>query len=571
MITFNNIKWKNFLSYGNYYSEIKLDKNNNTLLTGKNGSGKSTLEEALCFSLFNKPFRNINKPQLCNSINKKNCEVEVNFTIGNNKYKVIRGIKPNIFKIYENDKLKEQDASDLDYQKYLEQAILKMNYKSFTQIVILGSASFTPFMQLKASDRREIIEDLLDIQIFTTMNAIIKTKLDKNKTNIQHKKHELDKLNNALILHQKHLNDLKQNNTDEINKYKLEVVDNINIINNLNDTVNTRLIEVDKLQNSILHKIETEKKLTEITKLESKLETKLYKSKQDKSFFQSNDSCPTCHQIIDLQFKTNKITDINHKIVEYQDGLEYAEKLLLKEQDKLNKITDIQKQIQKIQIGIAKDETSIRERNNYINKLNNRIETLKTSKVIDNKQYIDLVEVNNNITIETNNYKELLDEKMYLDSIALLLKDTGIKTKIILQYLPIINTIINKYLNHFDFFINFNLDESLKEIIKSRYRDEFSYSCFSEGEKAKIDVSLMLAWREVAKLKNSVNTNLLILDETFDASLDNNGIEYLMMILNKLENINLIVISHKGDVLQDKFTNTIRFIKDRDFSRILYD
>jgi DNA repair exonuclease SbcCD ATPase subunit len=569
MILFRNVKWKNLLSTGNYWTEINLSGNTNTLVVGENGSGKSTMLDALCFGLFGKPFRNINKPQLVNSINAKDCIVEVAFDTNNKNYRIVRGIKPNIFEIYCNGDLINQEAASRDYQEFLEKFILKLNYKSFTQIVILGSASFTPFMQLSASDRRAIIEDLLDIQIFSTMNSLVKDKLSNNKDLVSEKKHEIDLAQQKYDMQKKHIEELKQNNEDKVNEYVTEISCHNDTVSSLLANVTLLASEVQSLQEIVSTKIETEAKVKKITKIESQIESNLFKFRKDISFFQSHDNCPTCRQTIAMEFKEEELGNLSTKVVECEHGLTQLEQKLNEEQEKLNDINEKQKLINKKQVEIATNNTTINETNKLIARLSKLVDELKESKVVSEKEEQELSNINVSLKELKQHLCDLIDERTYYEVASNLLKDTGIKTKIVKQYLPIINKLVNKYLASLDFFVNFNLDESFKETIKSRHRDEFTYNNFSEGEKQRIDMALMLTWRAVAKLKNSSNTNLLILDETFDSSLDSNGTEELMKILHMLEGVNLFVISHKGDILQDKFLNVIRFAKEKNFSRIV--
>ena len=569
MITFRYVRWKNLLSTGNYFTEIKLDNNTNTLVVGENGSGKSTMLDALCFALFGKAFRNVNKPNLLNSINSKDCIVEVEFNTNNKSYKIIRGIKPNKFEIYCDGELLNQDAAARDYQEYLEKFILKLNYKSFTQIVILGSASFIPFMQLSSSDRRAIIEDLLDIQIFSTMNGLLKDRLSNNKDVMLQSKSEIELTQQRYDLQDKHIKGLKQNNEDKVTEYVSEIRINTSTIQTLHGEIANLSSQVETHQNLVAEKTLVENKVKKITKLESQIESNLSKFRKDISFFAHNDDCPTCRQAIATEFKETELQTLQTKATECEHGLTQLEVKLLAEQTKLNDITEIQKQIQVLQIDIATKNTSIIETNRYIERLQKQIDGLKQAKVSSEKEEQDLKELKDSLSQLQVSLKELIQDKSYYEIASSLLKDTGIKTKIIKQYLPIINKLVNKYLASLDFFVNFNLDESFKETIKSRYRDEFTYNNFSEGEKQRIDMALMLTWRAVAKLKNSSNTNLLILDEVFDSSLDTNGTEELMKILHMLEGVNLFVISHKGDILQDKFANVIRFEKANNFSRMV--
>jgi DNA repair exonuclease SbcCD ATPase subunit len=569
MLLFRCVRWKNLLSTGNYFTEINLSGNTNTLVVGENGSGKSTMLDALCFGLFGKPFRDINKPQLVNTINNKDCVVEVEFDSSNKAYKIIRGIKPNVFEIYCNGELVNQDAAARDYQEYLEKFILKLNYKSFTQIVILGSASFTPFMQLKSSDRREIIEDLLDIQIFSTMNTLVKERMSVNKEHTSNKKHEIDLTKQKYDMQKKHIDELKQNNEDKVKEYDTEIQCHNDTISSLLANVTILTSEVQSLQEVVATKIETEAKVKKITKLESQIESNLSKFRKDISFFQSHDDCPTCRQAIAAEFKEEELGNLSTRVQECEHGLTQLELKLIEEQNKLNSINETQKTINQKQVEIATINTTVTETNKMIARLQKLVEELKNSKTVSDKEEKELSILKQSLSDLTNDLKDLIDEKTYYEVAGNLLKDTGIKTKIVKQYLPVINKLVNKYLASLDFFVNFNLDESFKETIKSRYRDEFTYNNFSEGEKQRIDMALMLTWRAVAKLKNSSNTNLLILDETFDSSLDANGTEELMKILHMLEGVNLFVISHKGDILQDKFANVIKFTKEKNFSRIV--
>ena len=569
MIIFRKIKWKNLLSTGNHFTELQFDKSPSTLIIGSNGAGKSTMLDALCFVLFGKPFRAVNKPLLLNSINNKDCVVEVEFDTGNKHYKIVRGIKPNIFEIWCDGEMINQEAAVRDYQEYLEKFIIKLNYKSFTQIVILGSASFTPFMQLSAADRRAIIEDLLDIQIFSAMNNLLKDRFINNKDLSTTKKYDIDLAQQKYDLQEKHLSELKQNNEEKVKEYEIEIANNTVTISTLASQIEEYSTEVQQLQLLVDAKVETEAKVKKITKLESQIETNLSKFRKDISFFQHNNDCPTCRQAIAMEFKEKELTSLSTKVVECDHGLVELEKKLLEEQNKLNVINETQKKIQALQIKIATNNTSITETNKYIKRLEKQVEELKTNKDSTDKEEEELSIINESLTDLKQHLRNLIDEKTYYEVAAGLLKDTGIKTKIIKQYLPIINKLVNKYLASFDFFVNFNLDESFKETIKSRHRDDFTYASFSEGEKQKIDLALLFSWRAVAKLKNSASTNLLILDEVFDSSLDSNGTEYLMTILQLLEGTNVFVISHKGDILQDKFRSVIRFEKIKNFSRIM--
>jgi len=569
MIFFKLIKFKNFLSTGNYFTEINLSGNSNTLVIGTNGAGKSTMLDALCFVLFGKAFRNINKPQLINSINQKDCVVECEFRIGKKEYKIVRGIKPAVFEIYLDGQLLNQEAASKDYQEILEKQILKLNYKSFTQIVILGSASFVPFMQLSAADRRAIIEDLLDIQIFSTMNNILKDKISVNKEEIQSNKHSAELTKTKYDMQKDHIEKLSKSNDELILEKKAQIESAKSDIEKTQEVINSINSEIESLTNEILHKQFTEKKHKKLFQFETQIETNLSSYKKNLKFYHEKDDCPTCQQLIQPEFKKKQIKILTEKIHKSEDGLEKLSKEIDEYQNKLNRIKIVSDTIQLKQVQIASNTMTVVETTKYIERLTKEYLSLANAKQDLKKEVVKLEELKNELNVLDEKKKELIEQKTYYETASLLLKDTGIKTKIIRQYLPVINKLVNKYLSSLDFFVNFNLDESFKETIKSRYRDEFSYSSFSEGEKQRIDMALMLTWRAVAKLKNSANTNLLILDEVFDSSLDNNGTEYLMQILNMLEDVNLFVISHKGDILQDKFRNIIRFEKVNNFSRIV--
>lgn len=569
MILFRKLRWKNLLSTGNLFTELDLNSESSTLVVGSNGSGKSTMLDALCFCLFGKAFRNINKAQLINSINQKDCVVEVEFDIGTKSYKVVRGVKPNIFEIYCNTHLISQNAAIKDYQDYLEKFIIKLNYKSFTQIVILGSASFTPFMQLSASDRRAIIEDLLDIQIFSRMNGIVKDKVQIVKESITEKKYDITFLEQKYELKSEYVNNELKRNSDRMSKYAEEIQLNQSTIQTLHEKISGATEQIATLNAIVENKIEIENKVKKLSKLESQIESNVSKFRKDIHFFGHNDDCPTCRQSIALEFKEAQLGSLTTKAEECNTALEQLLTKLTTEQNKLEKITETQKKINALQVRVASDNSSITEMNKQITKINKQIGDMQNAKPVSEKDEQELTALKDRLIELKVLLSTFIDELNYYNTAALMLKDTGIKTKIVKQYLPVINKLVNKYLSTLDFFVNFTLDESFKETIKSRHRDDFSYASFSEGEKQRIDMALMLTWRAVAKMKNSTNTNILILDEIFDSSLDTNGTEDLMKILAMLEHTNLFVISHKGDVLQDKFRNVIRFEKMNNFSRIV--
>jgi DNA repair exonuclease SbcCD ATPase subunit len=568
MILFKTLRWKNLLSTGNYFTEISLNSNANTLIVGTNGSGKSTMLDALCFGLFGKPFRNINKPNLVNSINSRDTVVEVEFSIGNKEFKIVRGIKPNVFEIYQDKVLLNQDAAVRDYQDYLERFILKLNYKSFTQIVILGSASFTPFMQLSAADRRAIIEDLLDIQIFSTMNSLVKERLSDNKDSIVTKKSDIALFNQKYELKKEHQNKLNQDKEEKVKEYEKEILLHRETIRTLYDDINS-LEQTKQTLSEVCAKIpENEKKITALKKIESQIESKISKVGNDRSFYEHNADCPTCRQAITLGFKEEQLKELHTKEEELSGGLTELQVKIIEQEGIVAELRGKEKELSNVRIQLATTQTGKTGLENTVKKLEDQIKDLQNTKQ-ESLDENELFDIKNQISQEEDELKTLMDEKSYLDVASVLLKDTGIKTNIIKQYLPVINKLANKYLTNMGFFVNFNLDESFKETIKSRHRDDFSYHNFSEGEKQRIDMALMLTWRAIAKLKNSTNTNLLILDEVFDSSLDSTGTEELMKILHGLDEVNLFVISHKGDILQDKFANTIRFEKIKNFSRMV--
>ena len=568
MIIFRNLRWKNFLSTGNFFTELNLDGNNTTLIVGSNGSGKSTMLDALCFVLFGKPFRNINKGQLVNTINQKDCTVEIEFDTGNKSYKIVRSIKPNLFEIYCNGHLINQDAAVKDYQEHLEKFILKLNYKSFTQIVLLGSASFTPFMQLSASDRRSIIEDLLDIQIFSRMNSVLKDKFLLLKEKHSQTKYAVDLKSEKIQYQIQFIDSLKKNNAAQISSKQQDIANTQHLVMESETKCTATQQNLSDLCVQISDKDKVTGKIAKFSGIKLNLGKTLKKVNTDISFYHDNNDCPTCKQTIGDEYKSHIIEERTKKLEEVNDALKKVDG----EIDVLNaRYEDIQvfvDEIQALNSQLTFEQSEIKANRRYIESLKKEIERL--SLVKDDLQteetklatlYQELAELETEIRV-------ISEERLYYEVAISLLKDTGIKTKIIRQYIPVINKLVNKYLASLEFFVNFNLDESFKETIKSRHRDDFTYASFSEGEKQRIDMALMLTWRAVAKLKNSASTNILILDEIFDSSLDTNGTEDLMKILNMLEGSNLFVISHKGDILQDKFTNVIRFEKVNNFSRI---
>lgn len=569
MIIFQKIRWRNFLSTGNAFTEIDLTKSTNTLIIGQNGAGKSTILDALTFGLFGKPFRKINKPQLLNSINNANAIVEVEFSIGKKKYKIVRGMKPNIFEIYCDDVLVNQDAKVKDYQEHLEKFIIKLNYKSFTQVVVLGSASFVPFMQLSAADRRTIIEELLDIGIFSSMNVILKNKLSTIKDQQRDNDYNIKLINEKISLQKQNIEEHKKNHLVEIEKKTKEISDNDVYLNKI--TKNIALIQkhIEQLTNNISDESSVSSKNAKILTLQSKFQDSIKKLNKEISFYETNDNCPTCQQSIATETKEKNVTEKQNKITEIETATTKLKQELTNVSDRLDKIGKIQKHISEHNSEIVKLNTQVTSINNYNAKLLKEIEELKTRSDSNENDDDKLKSLNTELADTQTLAEQLSVDKQYYEFASTLLKDTGIKTKIIKQYLPVMNKLINKYLTAMDFFVNFNLNENFEETIKSRHRDEFSYASFSEGEKMRIDLALLFTWRQVAKMKNSVNTNLLILDEVFDSSLDGVGTEEFLKLLNSLDTkTNVFVISHKGDQLFDKFRSVIKFKKANNFSQV---
>jgi len=570
MIIFKVIRWRNLLSTGNLFTEIKLNEHQNALIVGDNGAGKSTILDALCFALFGKPFRKINKPMLVNSVNEKGCEVQIEFTTNNKEYKIVRGIKPNIFEIYCDGTMINQDSTTKDYQEHLEKFVLKMNYKSFTQIVILGSASFVPFMQLSPADRRAVIEDLLDIQIFSVMNVIVKQRAIANKQAVELNRVSLNAKEEKKVYVEKTLAILKQNNEEKKSDYMAQLQ---RLLETLSDTQKS-IVDLENQHTVILSGTASTKALkdkhTKLVSLSSKIDTNLKRTKKDLSFYCDNDMCPTCRQSIDSQFKESEVESSEKKIAEYESGL-----IAINEQiaSTLQSIADIDytlSEAEKIWSNIQKNKLHATSLEVRINELKEDLQRLEhTDNIVsDNQKVMD--ETIREIEFLIKQKQDLLVERQYIETAINLLKDGGIKTKIIKQYLPIINKHINKYLARMGFFVNFNINEQFEETIKSRHRDEFSYQNFSEGEKTRIDLALLFTWRAIAKMRNSVNTNLLILDEVLDGSLDNNGTdEFLKIMWDMLGDTNTFVISHKSDIMQDKFQRIFKFAKVKNFSQLI--
>ena len=569
MITFQKIRWKNFLSTGNQFTEIDFEEYNTNLIIGTNGAGKSTMLDALTFVLFNKPFRKINKPQLVNAQNERDCLVEIEFEINTRQYVVRRGIKPNVFDIVVNGTELHREADDRAMQRLLEDNILKVNYKSFTQIVILGSSTFVPFMQLTSANRREVIEDLLDIRIFSLMNNILKDKIRTQKEQVKSLDLKKDTLKDKMKMQQNFIDELE-------NRGKQNIEGNKNKITNLMTEVDGYLQENTKLQEDLENTTKKQEevagarqKLSKLNTLRGKISQKVSAITKEHKFFMENTVCPTCTQDIEESFRLNKIDDVQNKAKELKEGFDELESTIKFEQQRERQFNDLSKEITNLTHGISQNNTRVSGNQRQIRDLEQEIQTITENLANRNSEHEKLDEFKTNLS---NTFSELSDKKqeiVYHDFAYSLLKDDGVKTKIIRKYLPFINQQVNRYLQMMEFYINFHLDEEFKESVKSPIHEDFSYSSFSEGEKMRIDLALLFTWREVARVKNSVNTNLLIMDEVFDSSLDGFGTdEFLKIIRYVIKDANIFVISHKQD-MQDKFESVIRFDKVKGFSRMM--
>lgn len=569
MIKFHKISWRNFLSTGNNPTEVLLDRTSTTLIVGENGAGKSTILDAICFALFNKGFRNVSKPQLLNSINQKNLVVELEFSIGRKNYRIVRGHKPAIFEIYLDDNFLNQEADSRDYQKYLEEHILKLNYKSFTQIVILGSASFTPFMQLPPAHRREIIEDLLDIRIFTSMNQLLKDRQSQLKDSMRQMDADLEVQKERVKLQDEYIKQLVADQQRRGEDLQARIDAAATEIDFANSAVIKLEMQVAALRETIVDEDNQISKARKLADLQRKMTEKIGKAQNEIAFYHDNDNCPTCRQGLPHEFKSEAIEAQNAKMTEIQEALTELATNIDLVQKRLDDIHAVSNTIASHNQEIIAHNNQIIASQKYIQKL--QAEQTSHTDTQDNleDEKGKLRGLAREVVVKTQERGALNEEKYYQDIASALLKDTGIKTKVIRQYLPAINKLVNKYLQAMDFFVSFELDEAFNETIKSRHRDDFTYASFSEGEKQRIDLALLFTWRTIAKMKNSAATNLLLLDEVFDSSLDANATDYLMNVLNTLgEDTNVFVISHKGDQLFDKFRSVIKFEKVNNFSRI---
>ena len=573
MILFKYIRWKNILSTGNNWTEIKLNKSKSTLIVGENGSGKSTILDALSWSLYGKAFRKVNKVQMINSINGKGAEVQVEFMIGKDNYQVNRTIKKygsSMFEILKNGKLVDQSANSRDYQEHLERQILKMNHRSFCQIVVLGSATFMPFMQLSAQHRREVIEDLLDIEIFTTMNTLLKEKVSTNKDSLQQVVYDTDILNEKIDLQNQYLKTVKDDNDKRIQQHHDKIEKSRSEIRDYEQQIEELNTQVAELNDSIADKDGVSKKKKKIEQLEVKIKSKMSSLVKEIEFFDNHDNCPTCKQDIDHEFKCSTIEAKNTTLEDTTMGFEQLQREYYNITERLEEINDVQEQVNNLLTEINSNNSHINAINQMIDSIQKDIDQLQSEDQDTSELSSKLDELNQQLEACQTRREELSTEKSVLDIAQLILKDSGIKTKIIKQYVPVMNKLINKYLAAMDFFVQFELDENFNETIKSRFRDEFSYASFSEGEKMRIDLALLFTWRAIAKLRNSVSTNLLIMDEVFDSSLDTTGTEEFIKILNTLvDDANIFIISHKGDQLFDRFHSIIRFEKIKNFSRMV--
>ena len=568
MIEFKTVRYKNFLSTGQQFIEVPLNKGGTTLVIGDNGSGKSTMLDALCFGLFNRPFRDIKKDQIVNSINEKDCIVEIEFNIGSNQYKIIRGIKPNKFEIWCNDKMLNQDAAAKDYQKHLEDNIIRLNFRSFTQVVILGSSSFVPFMRLQPRWRRMVVEEILDIEIFTRMNFLLREKNKNKDEEIRSADFSVNLFEEKITDQDKHIQDLQYKNKQSIegkqSTIEKEEAGRQQYVEDIKDLER----EISQLRDKILDETEVKSKHMKFHQLEAKLESNCNKHKTMLKFFEDNDECPTCKQTIDQAFKTEQIENRKEKLGEIEKGMSEMSSSIQKIESRMTTIQNTVIAIREKEMLIERFKTSIESIDKYIKTISSDIDSLRDEKETTGEAKGVLKQLKESFSEAEKNKLKLKEEKLYLETARELMTDTGIKTKIIKQYLPIMNQLINKNLQNLDFYVNFTLDAEFNETIKSRYRDSFNYNNFSEGEKLRIDLSVLFTWREIAKIKNSTNTNLLVLDEVLDSSLDSSGTEDFMKIINSLSNENVFVISHKGDILVDKFTQVIKYEKYKNFTRV---
>ena len=568
MIEFQTIRWKNFLSTGNYFTEVQLNKSASTLIVGNNGAGKSTILDALTFGLFGKAFRKINKPQLVNSVNSKDCVIEIEFKIGNRDYLVRRGIKPAVFEIYINNKMLDQDSKIRDSQLHLEETILKLNYKSFTQTVILGSATFVPFMQLNANDRRDIIEDILDIKIFSSMNDILKGRASLLKDSLFENEKERELQDYKIELQDRTIEEAKNTKKNSIKVFKDKIKEKKVEQKQFRDSNKKLLVEVDTALSEIVDESKTIASCRKFEKLENQLSNNISKIEKEVEWFETNDVCSTCKQEIGSDHKHSIVAEKNDKKTEIENALVSISKEIVTVNTRISVIEDKKYQIVSLKNIIESNNNKDDFVQKNIEELESEIEAAESDSGNVKSLEKQLKSLNETLKKLDETRRELTETKNYYTVAGQFLKDTGVKTSIVKYYLPIMNKLINKYLQEMDFYVHFTMDEKFSESIKSRGREGFTYASFSEGEKMRVDLALLFTWREIARMKNSVNTNLLILDEVFDSSLDSTGTDEFLKLLNTLGGNNVFVISHKGDILYDKFKDIVKFEKVKNFSRI---
>jgi DNA repair exonuclease SbcCD ATPase subunit len=568
MIIFKKIRWKNFLSTGNNFVEIELNKSQMTLMIGANGSGKSTMLDALCFALFNRPFRLIKKEQIVNTINNADTLVELEFQVGTKAFKIIRGIKPNIFEIYCDDVLQNQDASSIDYQKILEDQILRLNYRAFKQIAVLGSSAYQPFMQMRPRHRREVVEEILDIRVLTHMDILTRNQQTDLGKQIIEARHQCDLIESKHELQTKHFNELKNRSTGDIDIKKQKLQENKDATESYLRKTERLEDEYKQLEISVSDRPQYETKLKQLEKLETKIEQNLETHTKNLQFFEQNDNCPTCTQKIEETFREEKITKEKTKVTTLNQGMKDLVAELTKVEGKITEFNGISEKLYENKISISKVESCLKELKRFCDSLHNEILLLEGKDEDDKDIGSSLVDLQQQLEQTKIELNKITEEKKYLDVAREILSDRGAKAKIIKKYLPIMNSLINQHLQSMDFFVSFHLDEEFKEEVKSRHRDTFDYNSFSEGEKMRIDLALVFTWRAIAKMKNSANTNLMVLDEIFDSSLDGQGTDDFFKIVNKMGKENIFIISHKGDILFDKFTNIIKFEKEHNFTRL---
>ena len=568
MIIFEKIRWKNFLSTGNVFSEIDLTSQRTNLIVGSNGAGKSTILDALTFSLFGKPFRKISKSMLVNSINEKDCVAEITFTIGKNDYRVVRGIKPTKLEIYCNGVLWDKESSVNEQQKNFENSVLKMNFKSFTQIVVLGSSTFVPFMKLSIPQRREIIEDILDIQVFSTMNVLLKDRVKENNIEVREVDYQIDLLKDKIELQKQHMLALEKINKEEIDRKRTKIEEYKKSETEKNDSIESLTKEIFNLNKEMKDYQKSNSNLQKLNTYLIKLQSKLKSCKKDHKFFEKNHVCPTCTQQLSDEFRENKLEESQSEIDKMDTGIEDLESAIVDEQNKLQKFTELSTEVNNRNATLSQLNFQLTSIRKEVNSIEEEIKELEGSNPDKKAEYTKLEKLVKEKKDFSKQHASLKKDRDVLTTASHLLKDNGIKTRIIKTYLPTMNKLINDFLQRMEFYVNFTLDENFEEIIKSRYRDVFSYDSFSEGEKARIDIALLLTWRSIAKLKNSVDTNLLILDEIFDGSLDQSGTSDLGWILRNFdESTKVFVISHKQG-MDDKFDRTITAEKEKNFSII---